>query len=52
MDFIQKSLILFSPIIYLPDTITVFGKDLIVGYISVLDKNNFDLITWNEYECG
>ena len=43
----------FIPLIYLPDTITVFDdKDKILDCISILDKSNFEKITFSECECG
>lgn len=40
------------PMIYLPDTISVFDDNNEIEHISVLDKNNFMKITYTESECG
>ena len=41
------------PIIFLPDTISVYDKNTNeIEYISVLDKDNFNKITYSECECG
>ena len=40
------------PMTFLPDSICVYEKDKIVDYISILDKENFEKITYAECECG
>ena len=39
--------------IYLPDTISVYDSETeTIEYISILDKENFEKITYSECECG
>ena len=41
------------PMIYLPDTISVYDSETeIIEYIFILDKENFEKITYSECECG
>ena len=41
------------PMIFLPDIITVYDSDKeTFGYVSVLEKENFEKITYSECECG
>ena len=42
------------PMIFLPNDIAVFNKnnDEIIEYIDVLNKDNFNKITYSEYENG
>ena len=42
----------FYPIIYFPNEISVYENGVFIEAISVLDKNNFMLITDTECECG
>lgn len=37
---------------YLPNNISVWQDDQFIEYISILDKNNFNKITYHESECG
>lgn len=49
---INKKFDAFCPTIYLPDTAIVYEGDQIIEEICILDKNNFNKITFSEYECG
>lgn len=41
------------PMIFLPDIITVYDSDKeTFKYVSVLEKENFEKITYSECECG
>ena len=41
------------PMIFLPDIITVYDSDKeTFEYVSVLEKENFEKITYSECECG
>ena len=41
------------PMIFLPDIITVYDSDKeTFEYVSILDKENFEKITYSECECG
>jgi len=40
------------PMTYLPDGISVWEKNRYIETISVLDKENFEKITYTECECG
>ena len=42
----------FFPIIYFPNEISVYENGILVDTINILDRNNFNLITDNECECG
>ena len=42
----------FCPNVYFPNEISVYENGVFVESISVLDKNNFMLITDTECECG
>jgi hypothetical protein len=47
--YIDSEFNCFIPLIYLPDSIYVPEQN---DYISVLDRNNFNKITFSESECG
>lgn len=40
------------PMTFLPNHIVVWENDEIIEKISILDKENFDKITFSECECG
>ena len=41
------------PMIFLPDIITVYDSDKeTFEYVSILEKENFEKITYSECECG
>ena len=40
------------PMIFLPDTISVWDGDNFIEYLNILNKDNFEKITFNECECG
>ena len=42
----------WCPMIYLPDGISVWDDNTYIETISILDKNNFEKITFSECECG
>ena len=43
----------WCPMIFLPDTISVYDSNTeTFEYISVLEKENFEKITYSECECG
>lgn len=50
--FEQEEFDCWFPIIYFPNTITVFDGDEIVDYLSVFDRESFNKITYNECEHG
>jgi len=47
-----KDLNSFCPIVYLPDTATWVAKDNVVHWLDILNKDNFNRITFSENECG
>lgn len=42
----------WCPMIFLPDQISIWNGDNHEGYLSILDKENFEKITHHECECG
>ena len=40
------------PMTYLPSSISVWQDNQFIEYISILDRNNFNKITYHESECG
>ena len=40
------------PMTFLPDQISIWNGDNHEGYLSILDKENFEKITHHECECG
>ncbi len=43
----------WCPMIFLPDTISVYDSNTgTFEYISILEKENFEKITYSECECG
>lgn len=40
------------PMTFLPDKISVYDNDNFVEFLSILDKENFEKITFQECECG
>lgn len=43
----------WCPMIFLPDIITVYDSDKeTFEYVSILEKENFEKITYSECECG
>lgn len=45
--------IFFCPLVYLPDQASFLNEETDkIEYINILDKNNFDKITYEECECG
>ena len=47
-----EELEVWCPMVYLPDGISVWDDDTYIETISILDKNNFEKITFSECECG
>ena len=41
-----------EPLTYFPSTASIFINDDLVGEVVILSKGTFDLITFNEAECG
>ena len=50
--YYDKELDCFIPIVYLPDTLSIFNGNELVGCASILEKKNFMKIDYEESECG
>lgn len=50
--YYDKEFDCFIPIIYLPDTISIFEGDELIDCASILEKKNFLKVDYEESECG
>ena len=50
--FYDEEFCCWSPMIFLPTQISVWDGDEHEGYVSILEKENFEKITFYECECG